>query len=316
MNNCSNIKIQEAILKTLSYFDIFEYSLTSEELRRLLWFPDNVNDEDFFVNLQILLDENKIACKYSFYFLKDKKDYVKSRQLKVKLVEQKMSIAKRAIDKLRKVPFLRAVFVCNTVALGVPNNNSDIDVFIVTRKNYIWLVRFFSTIILKFFRLRTSRSNHKDRVCLSFYATDNNLNLERLKIKNKTDIYLVYWLLQLIPIYDPENLYISILNANRWLDEYVNVKKHSFFLVDYLRVKNFKNDLKIKNKLENFFAEKDYLINFLKKIQIPKIRKNYGLYADRADTRVVISDDFLKFHENDRRKEYCEKWLKNCESLM
>lgn len=316
MNNCSNIQIQEAILKTLSYFDIFGYPLTIEEIRRLLWFPCNLSNEDFVVNLQTLLDSKQIDYEHSFYFLKDKKENVKSRQLKVKLVEQKMAIAKRAVEKLRKVPFLRAVFVCNTVAAGVPNIDSDIDVFIVARQNYIWLVRFFSTIILKFFRLRTTGSNHRDRVCLSFYTTDNNLNLEKLKMKNKTDIYLVYWLLQLVPIYDPENLYVSIMRANKWLDQYINIKNYNYSLVDYLQVKNNQQDLKIKSSLEKFLSEKKHLAKFLKKIQISKIRENYGLYADMPDTRVVISDDFLKFHENDRRSEYCEKWVKNCESIL
>jgi len=87
MNNCSNIQIQEAILKTLSYFDIFGYPLTIEEIRRLLWFPYNLSNEDFVVNLQTLLDSKQIDYEHSFYFLKDKKENVKSRQLKVKLVE-------------------------------------------------------------------------------------------------------------------------------------------------------------------------------------------------------------------------------------
>ncbi|MFA7314724.1 MAG: hypothetical protein WC025_02205 [Candidatus Magasanikbacteria bacterium] len=316
MNNYNNTQIQEAILKTLAYFDIFSYPLTNEELKRLLWFPNNLSNENFLVNLQILLNNKQIVCERSFYFLKSSKENITSRQTRVKLVEQKMSIAKRAVEKLRKVPFLRAVFVCNTVASGIPNIDSDIDVFVIARQNYIWLVRFFSTIILKFFRLRTSKTNHKNRVCLSFYTTDNNLNLEKLKMKNKTDIYLVYWLLQLVPIYDPENLYTSIMRANKWLGEFVNVKDYNYDLVDYLKIKNNKNDLKIKNILEKFFVEKKILVNFLKKVQIPKIRKNYGLYADMSDTRVVISDDFLKFHENDRRKEYCEKWVKSCENVL
>ena len=70
MNNCSNIQIQEAILKTLSYFDIFGYPLTIEEIRRLLWFPCNLSNEDFVVNLQTLLDSKQIDYEHSFYFLK------------------------------------------------------------------------------------------------------------------------------------------------------------------------------------------------------------------------------------------------------
>jgi len=153
-------------------------------------------------------------------------------------------------------------------------------------------------------------------MCLSFYATDSNLNLEKLKIKDKSDIYLVYWILQLIPIYDPDNLYQSIFRANKWLDSYINIPKQNYYLAEYLQVRDVDSGLRVKNILENFFAEKKYLLNFIEKLQHSKIRKNYGLYADMSDTRVVISEEFLKFHENDRRREYHEKWVKNYENII
>ena len=54
-------------------------------------------------------------------------------------------------------------------------------------------------------------------MCLSFYATDSNLNLEKLQMSNYSDIYLVYWILQLIPIYDPDNLYDKFLQPKDWV---------------------------------------------------------------------------------------------------
>ncbi|OGH85466.1 MAG: hypothetical protein A2493_01215 [Candidatus Magasanikbacteria bacterium RIFOXYC12_FULL_33_11] len=316
MINYSNYQVQEAILKTLAYFDILSYPLTKIELKKFLWLPNIISEDEVSFNLQVLLTENKIDKQNCFYFLKGKNENVKLRQLKVKLVEEKMKIANRAVQKLKHVPFLRAVFVCNTVASGVPNNDSDIDVLIIAKKNYMWVVRFFSTIILKFFRLRTSELNHKDRMCLSFYATDSNLNLEKLQMSNYSDIYLVYWILQLIPIYDPDNLYQSIFRANKWLDSYINILKQNYDLVEYLQVRDVDSSLRVKNILENFFAEKKYLLNFIEKLQHSKIRKNYGLYADMVDTRVVISEEFLKFHENDRRREYHDKWVNKCQEII
>jgi len=122
--------------------------------------------------------------------------------------------------------------------------------------------------------------------------------------------------LQLIPIYDPDNLYQSIFRANKWLDSYINIPKQNYYLAEYLQVRDVDSGLRVKNILENFFAEKKYLLNFIEKLQHSKIRKNYGLYADMSDTRVVISEEFLKFHENDRRREYHEKWVKNYENII
>ncbi|OGH90217.1 MAG: hypothetical protein A2507_00180 [Candidatus Magasanikbacteria bacterium RIFOXYD12_FULL_33_17] len=316
MPSYNDIQIQESILKTLAYFDIFDYPLTKSELRKFLWLASKLVEKEFLFNLENLLIQKQIETEHNFYFLKDRKDNVKNRQLKIKLVEEKLVIAKKAVKKLRYVPFLRSVFICNTVAAGVPNNDSDIDVFIIAKKNYLWLVRFFSTIILKFFRLRTSELNHKNRMCLSFYATDTNLNLEKLQMNNRDDVYLVYWILQLIPIYDQTNLYQSILRANKWLNNYVNLQEDNYYLPEYLQVKDNKNSLKIKKFFEKFFENKKYLLKLIEKIQYNKVRKNYGLYADMSDSRVVISDEFLKFHENDRRKEYSDKWVAKFKEIL
>jgi hypothetical protein len=39
-------------------------------------------------------------------------------------------------------------------------------------------------------------------------------------------------------------------------------------------------------------------------------------FKDREEkTAVIISDNILKFHENDRRRFYQEKWLQNCKKI-
>ena len=120
----------------------------------------------------------------------------------------------------------------------------------------------------------------------------------------------------MIPIYDQTNLYQSILRANKWLNNYVNLQEDNYYLPEYLQVKDNKNSLKIKNVFEKFFENKKYLLKLIEKIQYNKVRKNYGLYADMSDSRVVISDEFLKFHENDRRKEYSDKWVAKFKEIL
>ena len=49
--------------------------------------------------------------------------------------------------------------------------------------------------------------------------------------------------------------------------------------------------------------------------QLAKMKMNYNSAQNIPDTRVIVSDSMLKFHENDRREEYREKWLEKCREI-
>lgn len=209
------MNIENSVVKTLAYFDIFDYPLTKEELFRFLYTDyadfNRLHREqiwtdytDFIDQLEKLQQLQHFQHKDGFYFLIGREEIVGVRQNKIKLIERKMKIAYKGIKKLRWIPFLRAVFVCNTVASGSADENSDIDLFIITNTKRLWLVRFFATITLKLFGLRTSGKRTKDKICLSFYVAEDSLNLESITIV-QSDIYMMYWISQLMPMYDPEN---------------------------------------------------------------------------------------------------------------
>ena len=170
--------LKQSIIKTLAYFDIFDYPLTKEELFRYLYTEDmQVRDYTGFLDQ---LEQFNINNKDGFYFLPGREDNIVERQSKIKLIEKKMKIGYRGIKKLRWIPFLRAVFVCNTVASGSVDENSDIDLFIITNTKRLWLVRFFATVTLKLFGLRTSGRQVKDKICLSFYVAEDSLKYQTI----------------------------------------------------------------------------------------------------------------------------------------
>ncbi|MGN6531851.1 MAG: hypothetical protein ACTHK0_08885, partial [Ginsengibacter sp.] len=77
-------KITQNILKTLAYFDIFNYPLTSEEVRRFM--PRKCNQLVINEILYQLIKENRIYNLNNFYSL----------QNKPKLAEIRMAGNKRA----------------------------------------------------------------------------------------------------------------------------------------------------------------------------------------------------------------------------
>lgn len=300
-------RIRQSVLRTLAYFDIFDYPLTEQEIIRYLYCYESMNTADLAVVL------GGLQQKDGFYFLSSRENTIAMRQDKVKIVEQKMKIAVKGIKKIRWVPFIRAVFVCNTVAGAVVEENSDIDVFVVTRAGRIWLARALATLILSLFGLRRTKRKIKNRICLSFYVTDDNLNLESIAIEN--DIYLKYWLAQLVPVYDPDNLLLQVQTANQWVKKNLPNAFVPFWPISRWQVRDSRLSVKIKNLLEKMWGGSygDLMEAQARGMQKARMALNYMSAQNEPDTRVVVSDQMLKFHENDRRWEYYEQWKKNIE---
>lgn len=297
--------LHKSILQTLAFWDIFFHPLTKEELYEMLYGVDKqiLDYTDFINELHRFFEQGMVGCQDGFCFLPGREKIVDIRQLKVKLIEQKMKIARRGIKKLAKAPFVRAVFVCNTVAMGFADEDSDIDVLIIVKKGRIWLARFLATLALSLFGLRRTKTKIKNKICLSFYLSDDSLNLEKIAVKD--DIYLIYWIDNLIPVYDPENLHQSFLNANRWVSKYLPNGLRAYMLGAYCNTP-------IRKLFEKMWSGSygDLMEKQAKAIQLAKMKRNYQSAQNAGDTRVVVSDSMLKFHEMDRREEYRDKWLK------
>lgn len=307
---------QNSILKTLIYFDIFNTPLTREEIWRWLWEENNPDYFSLIKNLDLLVQNKTIQSKNGYYFLTGKKNNIDLRQSAVPLVEEKMKIAVKATKKIRYIPFVEAVFACNTVAGAGVKKESDIDVFIIIKKDRIWISRLLTTLVLGFFRLRRNKNHIANKICLSFYVTTDALDLSKIKIEG-TDIYLVYWLDNLIPIYDPKNMSSELRQVNSWLNKYIPNAKTVYDTLDRWKVDDTGFTKLIKSFLEIAWQGKygDMIEAQAKGIQKTKMKMNYMSNQDKADTGVIISDSMLKFHENDRREMYRKKWEDNYKQL-
>ncbi len=302
--------LQRSIKSTLAYFDLSEFPLTKEELFVFLWEAPPVNYAEFLEFLQTDSFANgNFETQHGYYFLPGRQELVETRRHRLIISEKKLKIARRAVRIIRSVPFLRAVFVCNTVGSEQAKEDSDIDFFIVTAKNRIWVTRLFVTFLLGLFRLRRVKNRIKDKICLSFYVTEESLDLSKLRVVDD-DIHFAFWINQMLPVYDPDNLYTNFLEANGWTKKYlpnINTKSASSYI---FRITNSKFGQIWKIAWEKMWQGSygDLINEEAKKIQISKMKYS-GNKIDRGDDKgVVISDSVLKFHEKDTRVEYRELW--------
>lgn len=304
-----------SIIQTLAFFDIFSHPLTEQELYRLQWrLGGGMQKEDVRRGLDELLSGGRIVRDSGFYSFPGRDADARLRNRRLKLAEKKMRIALRAARLARFVPFVRALFVCNTVALGVPRKDSDVDVFIVLRRGRVWLSRLLLTALLSVCGLRRHGDSVSNKICLSFYISDSSLGIERVA-EDRPDIYLIYWLAHLVPVYDPDSLHARIMRENMWACEFapcalVPFSPHSRHSVSDTR---FSRALRRVQEYALSGAAGDSAENAARRFQRWHMGRNSASVQNAPDTRVVIDDTMLKFHENDRRTLYRGMWRARCE---
>ncbi|EKD49285.1 MAG: hypothetical protein ACD_63C00197G0003 [uncultured bacterium] len=331
----SSNSLQGRILSALAFYDIFEYPLTLLEIHRFLQCYDRGREKNAQFSLGDILRQlnflkNKIGQESGFYFLKNKgismrtSEYSEFNVVKSEEIVQKRIARHNAAQKrwkkavrltkfLASVPFLKMVAVCNMFPIDTPKSDSDIDLFIVAKHGRIWFTRFAVTAII----MLTGQWRHKkiaNKLCLSFFVSDENLDLRKLyKEKNlaiDNDVYLYNWIELIAPVYDKDGTYEKFREANFWNRE--NLPN----MFGYFGVKQRRVDGGIAARTWRRFFEFILRGNFGKKIEdFARYVQFAYMKTDQknriANPNVVASNEVLKFHEVDRRKEFKKIFFDN-----
>lgn len=198
--------------------------------------------------------------------------------------------AQKYIVWLRCIPGIEMIAVCNSLSMYATHADSDIDLFIVTEKWMIWFVRFFVTLTLWLHGVWRHGDDIAENFCLSFFVSHEALDL--WDIAYKDDIYLAQWIYHLKPILSKEGIYDKFLYLNTWA-EVDGVQKEEnlrYLLPDtpYEYMRFLFPVFRMINRCIRFFL-------------LPKTLKNYEwLWRPEG---VIISDQILKFHDKDKRRE-------------
>ena len=289
--------IETAVIKTMVFFDMFNYPLTSWEL----W--QNLKVTTDFLTLKLKLDDlvkkNIIFQKSGYYFLSGREELITIRRERYNYTNYKIKLAKEAIKLFKWLPSVKLVTVSNLIGHHNLREESDIDIFIISSAGRLWLTRLFCTGLMKIVRKRPTNYGKQDKMCLSFYASLEGLNMEVLRFK-PNDPYFDYWFLGLFPIYDQDNYLAYLRFKNPWLKK--------LFPNNLLFKDNFLDTYDQPNKKPSFFSAFGNFLNYsAKKIQMaimPRILKDL---ADK-NSGVILSESILRFYLNDRREEFRQKY--------
>lgn len=301
-----NNKLREAIIKTIVFFDLFDFPLTEFELWKYINVKCDLND------IQAVLNKKKshdfIEEKNGFYFLAGRREIIKTREERRNYAERKIKKAARVSKLFKLIPWIKMVAVGNMIGENNLKDESDIDFFIIVEPERIWLVRFFCAAAAQLLGQRPKKNNTRDKICLSFFASEEAMDLEGLMLDGK-DIYFIYWLAGLRPIYNKAGTYEKFTEANDWLKNYL-----PNWRVEKDNKSNLPPDKLFKHCRDIFNPLCRWLEQEVKKFQLRLLPDNLKK-AMNKDTRVVINDKILKLHVNDRREEYREAFFRKIQEI-
>ena len=200
----NSLIIQHDILKTLLYFDIFNYPLHLEEIVNYSHFSSDEIQEEL-----LNLSSNHLVYKINnFYSLEKEDSFVLKRveeNSRAKKMIKKASLFSRFISQF---PFVRGVFISGSLSKGSFEKGDDIDYFIVTSPNRLWLARTILIFYKKVFLL-----NSKKYFCINYLMSTNALEIAEKNRFTATEF------VTLIPMFG-DSVYQDLQEKNTWILKY------------------------------------------------------------------------------------------------
>lgn len=253
--------IKKDILATLAYFNMFDYPLRKSEIFIFLGHCDDFHEFEF--GLQELQNESIIFKIGEFYSLYNNYSLAARRYRGNENAKIMLRKADKAASFLSAFPFVRGIAVSGSLSKNFADENTDIDFFIITSANRLWISRTFLHIFKKF----TYLFNMQDLFCMNYFIDEQELEILEKNIYTATEIATI------IPLCGCK-IFDSFFKENTWAKSYfpnkcmyippaMDVKKT---WLKYLVEKLFNN--RFGNYLDN------YLMNLTAKSWNSKTRSN------------------------------------------
>jgi len=291
-------EINDNILATLAYFDLFNYPLTSGEI--YLFLKNRYDQEDYQFAIKYLVANRSIYQFGIFYTLKNDHSLIVRRRDGNNKAADMIKVASKISDWLIHFPYVRGIAISGSLSKNFADENSDIDLFIITAPNRLWIAR----TLMHAFKKLTFLFNKQDYFCMNYYIDE-----ERLEIVEKT-LYTAIEIVTLIPL-QGDAQFERFYSANAWTREYLPNK--------IMRVSSAKpmKSATVKLAFEFLLNNKagDMLDSFLMKITAGRWHKKTELKKLNAKGKVLALDVDKHFAKPDPRN-FQNKLLSKYESKI
>jgi hypothetical protein len=197
---------QKSFLKTLLYFDIFNYPLKEDEIVR---FSQSTMPESSSHTLDQLVSQKLIFRLGDFYSIQSNQELLERRVQGNQLAEKRMKDARKYSKLVFLIPFVRAVLLSGSISKGFMDDKSDIDYFIITKPERLWIVRTTLAIFRRLFLFNSHRN-----LCTNYFIDTDNLVIP------DRNLFTAIEFCTLIPMQGSESIR-KLREANEWVKDFL-----------------------------------------------------------------------------------------------
>lgn len=230
------------IVNVLSYFSLFNYPLLPTEIEKFL--PPGVEYEDIRLeldNLEALGYINRIG---EFYSILADTSLAERRRLGNERAQILLRKAGKIGRFLSCFPFVKGVAISGSLSKNYADERSDIDFFIITRANRLWIARTMMHLFKKF----TFILGKQHLYCMNYYVDEMALRIP------EQNMYTAIETVTLMPV-QGEGV-AKFFQANSWTGDWFASRPNRESRIDRTRKPLFSRILECvldSNLLDNLF---------------------------------------------------------------
>jgi glycosyltransferase involved in cell wall biosynthesis len=188
--------VDVAVMKTLAFADLFDYPLSKNEIYLGLAEYD-AELEEVEMALASLAFSRAIERKDSWYCLAGRSGICQARRDRNRNTTQLLKHNQRMLARICNWPGVHAVALSGAAAFGNCKECDDIDLFLITKKQRLWLVHLSLVIFLKFtgqrrlFCMNYSISEDcVERLTENFFVAHQIAHIRPISNRDELDRYL------------------------------------------------------------------------------------------------------------------------------
>lgn len=202
------LPVEEAIIRTVSYVDIFDYPLTLSEVHRyLIGVPAPLGTVQKILSNGRLIPHH-LSREQEFFTLPGREEVAAIRRERAAAANELWPWAIHYGQRIGALPFVKMVAVTGSLAVDNPYGDVDIDYFIVTENDRLWLCRAMVILLVKLAARRGIA------LCPNYFVSERSLAFKQ------QNLYIAREIAQMVPLTGLD-VYQQLRQLNGWTTNFL-----------------------------------------------------------------------------------------------